>query len=374
MSKIVLIPEPASFDDTPQRSIEQTYEFLTRSTMQGMDVIRQMLNDWVSNYPLEDVSESQSRLRNDFYSCYFEMLILELFIRRSYSLEHHPKLDHTTKRPDFLATLGSDKVFIEAMVLNNQPASHKARENFYNQIYSLLGEFDCGPYLYMIERLIVSGTATPSLKGLKANLIKFVLDHQKLPKCNGEEFDTEKVLSFSYKDEQISLEMGLLPFSEKIEGDRIGSRWDWFWGDLVEPIKKAVLYKGKKYGNQFNAPYVIALNVSGRRPLFTGDVLDALYGSKVEEMNLSTCVQSSYRKQNGILKLLPQVSAVMVGQINLYNLRNAQYSFYGNPFATFPINLGEELPQRIVHGNHESLPGQNIPLNELLKVSEKYQS
>jgi len=66
--------------------------------------IRNLLNKWFDHYPQEDQLSLKTDFKNDFQAAFFELFIHELFKKQGFKLKPHPKVEGTTKKPDFLVT------------------------------------------------------------------------------------------------------------------------------------------------------------------------------------------------------------------------------------------------------------------------------
>lgn len=73
-------------DEEPSRHAESTFQFLNRCKSAAVDKVRNEIERWCSRYPAADRDELESRLRDDFQSPFFELLLHELFTRQGFSV------------------------------------------------------------------------------------------------------------------------------------------------------------------------------------------------------------------------------------------------------------------------------------------------
>lgn len=83
-------------DDEPAKHLDNTYDFYDRSKSVPAGNVRNQLNTWFDNYPLAEKTELKRRFQTAL------LFLHELFHRQGFSLEPHPVLMGTTKRPDYL--------------------------------------------------------------------------------------------------------------------------------------------------------------------------------------------------------------------------------------------------------------------------------
>ena len=94
-------------DARPPYPKESAIAYLDRSALSEADALRSMIEDWLEDYPADEVPNLAARLRSrrddQHRSAFFELLLhrlLQAFGHRIPAVE--PKLPHTWKSPDFL--------------------------------------------------------------------------------------------------------------------------------------------------------------------------------------------------------------------------------------------------------------------------------
>ena len=113
-------------DDSPARNAERLYPFLNRSSWTVSERARVLCEEWFSRYPKSDRQDLYRRFTSvedsDHRGAYFELLLHELLVRLGCTVTVHPTISGTTKRPDFLVSLGDSRFYLEAMVTHAKEA------------------------------------------------------------------------------------------------------------------------------------------------------------------------------------------------------------------------------------------------------------
>ena len=93
----------------PASHNHNAFEYYEKSNRKDIQIIRELLNQWFSNYPKEHQKELKSSFKNHFDDSFYELFLHQLFIEVGYNIEIHPKLNNSHKRPDFLIKKGIKK-------------------------------------------------------------------------------------------------------------------------------------------------------------------------------------------------------------------------------------------------------------------------
>jgi hypothetical protein len=74
------------------------------------------LERWLAQYPAAGRSELRGRLDDDdkCLAAFWELLLHELYRAAGFSLEAHPSIEGTSRRPDFLVSSGDTAFLLEA--------------------------------------------------------------------------------------------------------------------------------------------------------------------------------------------------------------------------------------------------------------------
>lgn len=129
------------FDDFPSRDqakkrhFQADFDYLNRSGRPSAHRVRALVEDWLSRYPERERKALTQRLRSPIdehhLSAFFELFLHSLVQAKGHRiLAVEPKLDHTTRSPDFLIeTTGGNRVYLEAVTIgrSNEEAAAEAR-------------------------------------------------------------------------------------------------------------------------------------------------------------------------------------------------------------------------------------------------------
>ncbi len=131
----------AIFDPTRERTDaspcgheEPTFTFYDRCANGVIGLVRENLESWFSRYPSgNDRRDLLGRLRDpdrrQWCSAIWELYIHESLLRFGFEVTPHPRLTHTARRIDFLATRGAERVFVECVTLGyaDEAAARRGR-------------------------------------------------------------------------------------------------------------------------------------------------------------------------------------------------------------------------------------------------------
>lgn len=101
---------------------ESAFSFFNRCGAPAITAVRVLLEDSVARYPsagpdptarAELISRFRSKDDTEFRSAFWELYLHESLTRAGYELAPHPETENG-RRPDFLATKGSDRLYVEA--------------------------------------------------------------------------------------------------------------------------------------------------------------------------------------------------------------------------------------------------------------------
>ncbi len=261
------------FDELKERTctdrtfIKKTnYEFLDQSSLDEHAQIRKLLNLCFLNISQSSKNEIKSRVKSSlesvFHAVCFELIVGHLFKTLGCSMEEHPELFGTEKRPDFLVTLQSgEQFYLELVTIDEYDDS--SIEEFEVFIKKLRNE----NYFTQIREI----------NGRKINH-NDNMELQKSIKCWWYKNNTSIVSPVTFeneaKDFKVELEvlqLGSFAMSSSINAVR-------FHSQMLEKLKK----KANRYG-EFNLPYIIATTFRPSRhsvvlQFMQRLIVDTLYG------------------------------------------------------------------------------------------------
>src|SRR5215217_7297640 len=78
--------------------------------------VRVALERWLAHYPTDERSELRARLDHGekWNAAFWELLLHELYRSAGFSLDPHPPIPATSRRPDFLVSRGGTAFLLEA--------------------------------------------------------------------------------------------------------------------------------------------------------------------------------------------------------------------------------------------------------------------
>lgn len=352
-------------DKKPANHLDNKFDFYDRSRSPQVTQIRETLNKWFDNYPDPEKKELKTRFLSSFSSAFYELFLHELFIKQGYTLEPHPKIPGTTKRPDFLVSGHGLEFYLEAKESTDKTDSEKSMENRINSLYDQINKTKSPNFFLKINELIIKSKGQPSgnkiISFLEKELLKF--DPEILSKRISEKgFD--QLDEITYDDNHIKLSISLIPKSPKIRG-KDGIRpigiypFLSLWGGSDNSIKSAIEKKATRYG-VLNKPYLICVNSTSERITDDFDVMNALFGS----LQVTFSMDSNNRNErytrafDGVFfnskgPKFTRVSAVLITNVHCANLHIAKLWLVEHPFAKLNINLEQfAMTKIVVENNH----------------------
>lgn len=326
------------------------YAYYNDSARADIGHVRAQLESWFANYPENEKEELKSRVKATFNPAIFELFIFALFMELGFSLEIHPEIAGTTKRPDYLARRDSDLFYIEVKYMTMLSQSEQALERRKNAVLDAINKIDASNFLLKLEEISFLDNSQPSGK----EIIRFF--NKKLATYNPDDF-TEHLMQYGfdgmpeiiYEDDKVKIKTKLLPKSPLLRGTKsrsIGTHPSVTQiGNDSEDIKGSLETKATRYGN-LNAPFIICLNKQSVG-LDLIEVQEALYGS----LQISWSDNPNNRDErmeftgNGFFgsqqnPKFTRVSGVYITNANTANLATtAEHAFRHNPLAKHPIDL-----------------------------------
>jgi hypothetical protein len=352
--------------DGPALYAEPSFNYLNRSARAESGRIRKILEEWFSNYPTKDQFQLSSRFRstndNGLRSAFFELFLHELLIRLKCQLKIHPRVNGTTRRPEFLVEDKSGcRFYLEAVLATGESEEDRAEKARMNVVYDVLNRLN-SPNFFIGMKFKGAPETPPSARKMMSFLA------ERLATLNPDELAKiimsdgfKAVPQWSYEHQGWIIDFFPIPKSPKMRG-RFGVRPLGTWFPDVQiiqphiPLREAVIEKAGRYGD-LNLPYVIAVNALDD-DVERINIMEALFG---EERLVINQLRDA-RIPNGALisSLGPRytrVSAVLVASPILpWNVPRAPICLYHNPWTKRPYNGALiRLPQAVPQGDHMEL-------------------
>lgn len=331
-TKTKLFNDIQRFNKEPARYNESTFDYYQRSDRNDISIIRDMLEDWFSDYPESEKDELKSRFKNAFYDCFYELFLFKLFKSLGFVIEIHPVLFDSSKRPDFLVVKQDLRVYIEAKTVHGKSHSEEAYEKFVNQIYDDLNKLKVKGHVFHFEKFEIKTKMQPSTNDIIEYIVK----------------EADRIISIGsiaddkikYQSDDFHLIASLIPLKDKSKeySERpIGIHpIELFYDGGESHIRKAILGKGRKYG-KLDSPYIVCINAIGDHVTSDEDIESAILGSiAMEYKDGSDDPGRLVHLDNGVFHSngrpkLRNVSGIFVTQVFPHNIDSANYYLYQHP-------------------------------------------
>lgn len=326
---------------------EPDFDYLNRSANEPIVGIRDLLEDWFSRYPTSEKRDLRQRFRSrnesNHSSAFYEMWLHELMICLGCSVNIHPTLSATNRKPDFLvrSPQGCD-FYLEAIYVSGESVKQAKSNSRQNAFYDSLNYLKSPDFFINLD--VKGSPASP----VPAKKIRNWLEHE-LSQLNPRLVDhflelrrIDLIPRWRFEHEGWKITCYPTPKPPELRGvPGVRTLATISFGGIIDsesPIRDAVLSKAKRYG-VLDLPFVVAVNASDQF-ISDRDVLTALYGSvsgwnEPELLNDSRGVWGSVNRP-----VWTRVSAVLVTM----KLRPCKISgpacLYHNPWPRKPY-IGE---------------------------------
>jgi hypothetical protein len=274
-------------DPAPAHHGEPLSTFLDRVAQPLFERVRRLINDWVAALPDDAEADLVARLRSPldhaFRAAFWELYVHQALVRCGFDVVVHPGVDGTLKVPDFLATRGEAKFYVEATAAASSDAerSGDARRA---RLHDELNKTE-SPNFFLWLDIETEGDADPSLKQVRSDLERWLssLDPDEVTTRIGSSGAVDAMPRFMWEGGGWMLTIGAYPKSVSARG-ALSLRPLGIYNSGAEmiddrtPLLRRMKRKSSRYGS-LDAPFVLA--ISG----FTfatdeQDVVDALFGSE----------------------------------------------------------------------------------------------
>lgn len=256
--------EPSSPDEAPRAWAESVAEYLHRSSMATAVETRAWLRDRLSHAPTPSLVDLERRLasRDDrqHYGACWELGLVSALHEHGCTIEAHPELPGTTRRPDWRVTLSSGlRFYLEATTAAWSDEEQSARMRR-GQLYDALNKVKSDDHMLAVC-VDGEGSTTPAGRSWRART------EQMISNWNYDEVSSARedaLPEARIEDAGWSATLRPLPLRSDARGAS-GRRAVGVIGPeaLTDPIpaaRAALESKASAYG-QLDAPFLVALNV-----------------------------------------------------------------------------------------------------------------
>ena len=336
--------------DSPLES-EPVFEWIDRSSVAGMVVLRETLDSWFSNYPESERHEFRRRFRTrrGTLPAFFELYLHELLLRLGGSVGVHPDLpDGVRKRPDFrVEGSGGVGFYVEAAVASGQTSKESAAAARMDIVFDAFNSVDNTEFFFGLDMRGLPTTPPPSTK-MAREIERWLLglDYDEVSDRISEHgFDAEPTMQLEH--DGWTATVSAFPKSERIRGTSgiksFGTR-----GYGVREVHDdralcdVLRRKAKKY-RKLDRVMVLAVNALEMRPS-RGTVMRALFGTDVYRISFGQEAPPTSRmvgrKTDGLWHSLDRATYGRVGGVLLaeslypWDAATRDLCLYLNPYCT----------------------------------------
>jgi hypothetical protein len=249
--------------------------------------IRQLVEDWFGRLDPNAQADVRGRIQDgddqNFCSAFWELYLHESLLRSGYTVTCHPAMPETSRRPDFLAERSDQSFYLEATTcLPRTRGITAAAEGRRAQVYDAIQTIDSPNFFLWIEVEVI-GENSPPTRALRRKLENWLstLDPDTIDHHLETHSTRDALPTYVWDDRGWRIKFQPLAKTKENRG-KPGVRPIGIYDggmsfvDDVTPIKKALVDKGRAYG-EMRIPFIIAIATSFVGP-DSEDVQDALYG------------------------------------------------------------------------------------------------
>ncbi|ORB87509.1 hypothetical protein B1987_13675 [Mycobacterium kansasii] len=337
-------------DPGPASDMESSYHFLNRVARPEWQLVRDLIDEWFSEYPEPAQPDLRSRLKDDDYvqhiGAWWELYTYTLFRRLGYQVSIHPVLINTGRQPDFLVTREDVSMYVECVIFLSKLGARSGQGGERSWIFEATNQARDPNFMVDIE-IRRSGAQRPKADEIVRPLENWLssLDPDEVT----EQIEAGMgVPNFVLSARGWTIEYGAFPVNPENRGEesrRLIGMYPMTGGFIDNDMlryRDTVKHKGGHYGLP-DKPFMVAvLNTSGF--LEHDDVAAALFGREaIEYYQGQRGSVKSFRRRDGYWRQGPpkrgsRVSAVLDGE-NIYPWRaSAQLpKLWVNPWAEKPL-------------------------------------
>jgi len=357
----------------PKQFGESSYVYYRDSERASVMALRDLLETWFAEIPLEHQLDPQQRFRSriakQHRSAFFEIFLHHLLLRSGYEVGFHPDMQGLTTHPDFLVSRDGHASFYLEAIATSASEREEAEENRRKRVYDTLNNLRSPDYFLALRVEGAPETSPPGAR-LRTDLARWLqgLDRDGiLQSYIGERY--EEIPKYRWNHEGWSIVFEPIPKSDAARGTTtarpIGLTAPTCATQLTldEELREAVMTKDR-YGIM-NLPFVVAAQVVNEFGIDEIAVLDGLLGQ--ETLSRRRLPNGAWMS-NGDPKHT-NISAVMVWPtLDPWHVALIEPFVVHNPWAVNPLpNDAFPLPQHVVDrqtGNLVIQPG--CTMSELL--------
>jgi len=359
-------------DASPAEHSEDTYSFLNRVAGDFWEHPRRLVQAWADRLPSAEYNDLRARLRarddDQFHSAFLELYLHEALIRAGYTVTIHPKMESTSRRPDFYAERNGEHFYLEA-VAPGASRQAKAAAGRRSVLFDTVNRLDDPNSMLWLDEL-EEGPKPPAAARLRAALQRWLSCHDP-----DDYDDLERAPTLEWSHDGWRAQFRAIPIRPDARGHRQGGRAIGVYAhggasfiDDAPGIRSALGAKHRAYGD-LNAPFVVAIGtyIHDRDNWHSSN---ALYGRTAVQWwdGPDGKTQTRHvRQPDGYFGTPPawqnrQVSGVLlVNQLQPYSVPRAEVTLWMHPNPTHPLTQGHGLPAETVWLDGDQLARDPAP-------------
>lgn len=326
----------------PSTELESAYSFLNRSARPVFGQVRDEIESWLANYPNAERAELVARLKDDFFSPWYELFLYQLLTIMGAKVTVHPKVGTRGKRPEFLVRLEKFHFILEATLFNEESNTERNRERSIGFVIDRINQLDV-PFYLSIQRV-----SFPNGQQIAASrVVDFLV--QELNRLDPDDLvennSYHQLPKLRYSHGKTSIDFLVMPKSKEGRKKKtrvVGMQSKGFtWGTSELSLKKTLERKAMKYGD-LNQPYIVAANTLGTIHLDKSELRGALFGRVQEYVPAGTTECCIRYLDDGLWgnehnPKCTRVSAVLLGMALPWNVPRMELFLFRNPWAKHPL-------------------------------------
>jgi hypothetical protein len=239
---------------------EIDFVYLDRSARPEAIKVRRLVEAWFSRLPASERADWLGRFRSDnsgdHHGAFLELTLFNWLLREGFTVEHHPTVPGTSKRPDFLAAHRDGREFyLEARSSDGNSPDEARIERFTDQVQSTIGAIESSDFF--VDLHFRSQPSTQPALGKLRDEVKAWLATLRYDDVAAE--DDRFGITVSVGDGSIFLVPRAKHRREVTSVLGVMMRRGVQTVDTQSTIQKALLRKASRYG-QLDKPYIIAVN------------------------------------------------------------------------------------------------------------------
>jgi len=322
---------PTLFPEERDQNFRQNHPWTFRisdalrfSNEDEFEQARAFIDEWVAVFPEgDDKTDLTNRLLDQnaqFIPAFLELCTFAALTRAGFSVQPHPAMPDSPRRPDFLAVRGDLRVYVECTTANeNSQSGATARRQ--DELLAQIQRSTVPAYSLVVVPLAI-GNAVPSrrhfLNWVEQRLAEGTLDDEE--SLGIWSHDGWRIRVSAVPDEDAD---GERPIAAVVDADVESST-----PQLVARIRD----KQAAYG-ELDAPFLLVL---GTNVIFASDreLWDALFGSIRWEINMETREVTAVRAEDGLWQGLrgDRVSAILfTSGLGPRSLRTTDWTLVHHP-------------------------------------------